>query len=431
MEKKKIGIIGGGCAGTTLAWQLSAYNDVSLFESSDKLGGHIYTHKLNIDGEEIAIDMGVDHINEKLCPNIFSVLKHFNINTFVAPLSISVSFGDGHKNSDKWSNATMSGNLKEELWQEFNRFHEDMISIATNFDLKYMKTTISDFLKSNNYSDKFAQKALIPILTSYYGCRAPSLDYSIFYTAVSFDMNLLSFFSPGYWRKAEGGMISYIEKMHECIKNNTHLNAVVSKVRKVNNKVEVLLKNGKNHEFDEVVFATHADVALQCLETPSDAHVEILKNFGHVPIHSIGHFDDTVDQSATEREYFSFYSNNKQEYGSLSRISNHLYPYMHVKKPMIVTFDPIKEIDKNKIFHEKKWKLQTLRPTDGASRARIREIQGVDNMWFCGTDTSITGHEGAMVSAFVLAEKLGVPYIFKDNKMAQQQFNVVKFVMGI
>jgi hypothetical protein len=52
-------------------------------------------------------------------------------------------------------------------------------------------------------------------------------------------------------------------------------------------------------------------------------------------------------------------------------------------------------------------------------------------MWFCGTDTSITGHEGAMVSAFILAEKLGVPYIFKDNKMAQQQFNVVKFVMGI
>ena len=97
----------------------------------------------------------------------------------------------------------------------------------------------------------------------------------------------------------------------------------------------------------------------------------------------------------------------------------------------MVTFDSIKKIDENKIFDKKSWKLQMLRPRDSLFRSRIREIQGVDNLWFCGTDTSITGHEGAMVSAFVLADRLGVEYIYKDNKKALEQFNVVKFVMGI
>lgn len=429
MNKKNIAIIGGGCSGTVLAWLLSSIYNVKLFEKEPQLGGHIFTYKFHIDNEEISIDMGVDHINEKLCPNIFMLLDRLNIDTFVAPLSMNVTINqDGHLRN--WSNASSFGELREKFISEFDNFHKDMTYIASHFDPKYLKITVSDFLKSKNYSKDFAKLALVPLLTSYYGCKAPSLEYSILYVAVSFDMSLLSFFIPGYWRKIYGGMNSYIQKISEQIQENIFLNSSVKKVsQNLNGKLEVILNNKEKYEFDEVVFATSAKDASDCLDFSDINYKEILGSFGYVPIESVLHTNNYDHK--LNGEYFAFYQDNKSPHGSLTRVNKNLYPYAKLNTPLNVTFNPIEMINKNKVLCKRQWKLQTLRPIDGIFRSQIRNIQGRYNIWFCGTDTSVTGHEGALVSAFVLADKLGIPYEFKENKAALTQFNTVKFIMGI
>jgi hypothetical protein len=52
-------------------------------------------------------------------------------------------------------------------------------------------------------------------------------------------------------------------------------------------------------------------------------------------------------------------------------------------------------------------------------------------MWFCGQDTSLTGHEGALVSGLVIADRLGAPYPFAANPVARIQFRIVKEIMGV
>lgn len=88
-------------------------------------------------------------------------------------------------------------------------------------------------------------------------------------------------------------------------------------------------------------------------------------------------------------------------------------------------------IRKDLIITSKRWKLPKLRPADFFNKLQFHQIQGINNMWFCGTDTSLTGHEGAIVSGLVLAEYFGARYPFHQDDFAKMQFNIVKDVMGI
>lgn len=62
---------------------------------------------------------------------------------------------------------------------------------------------------------------------------------------------------------------------------------------------------------------------------------------------------------------------------------------------------------------------------------RLKEIQGKSNMWFCGVDTSLGGHEGAVVSGMVIAERFGAPYPYKHDLLAYIQFQVTNDIMGV
>ncbi|VTR59356.1 Uncharacterised protein [Serratia fonticola] len=52
-------------------------------------------------------------------------------------------------------------------------------------------------------------------------------------------------------------------------------------------------------------------------------------------------------------------------------------------------------------------------------------------MWFCGVDTSLGGHEGAVVSGMVIADRLGAYYPYKHDLLAYIQFKVTKDIMGV
>ena len=65
------------------------------------------------------------------------------------------------------------------------------------------------------------------------------------------------------------------------------------------------------------------------------------------------------------------------------------------------------------------------------NKEKIKKIQGINRTWFCGTDTSFTGHEGAIVSGLVIADALGADYPFIENNWAKTQYDMVKSIMGV
>jgi predicted NAD/FAD-binding protein len=436
MKKQRIAIIGGGAAGAITAWKLKDIHEVAIFENEPQLGGHAYTHHIPIDREIADIDMGVEYFTERLSPNFCAILDLLCIQTYVAPYSVRVTF-PGADNS--WSSIHGKGKLRSVLEEELDRFHLAMVQVMTSGDERYKKMSIAQYLEENGYSTAFQCQALLPIMTTFSGCNAPSLDYSLMYVATSFNMHLLSFYSSGYWRKAKGGIDAYLSKIGADLGGRVRTNNRVLKVtKKPEGRIEVATAKQPPEMFDQVVFATHADITLALIESPSQSHRDILGAFEYVPVRSVLHSDSSILTNGGSGEYCEFRMGDEfdlakglKQYGQLTRVNNNLRLYSHIKRPLLVTFDPKVEIAPDKILKEQRWKLPKLRPADFYRKTRIRELQGVENMWFCGTDTSLTGHEGALVSGLVIAERLGAEYPFPNNVAARVQFRVIKDMMGV
>lgn len=434
MKRAKIAIIGGGGAGATAAWLLDQVHDVTVFEAQAHLGGHAYTHHMKVGDAQVHIDMGVEYFNERLSPNLFALHRKLGLETYVAPLSFRASF----PGNDAWTNIGHDGRLRGRLSAEFDRFHLDMAHLLNSGEARFKRMTVGEFMHERGYSEAFACQGLLPLMTTFSGCNAPSLDYNLMYVAISFNMSLLSFFAPGYWRKSAEGIDGYLRILHRELGDKVRLNTPVSKVSKRRDGRLELATATQTLEFDQVVFATHADVTLGLLDNPSPRHRDILSRFEYVNTRSVLHSDTSVLAPGQHDEYCEFVmpgtaheGHDRTRYGHLTRNNNNLPPYAGIARPLLVTFDPKHDIAPEKIDIEKRWKLPKLRPGDFYQKTRYRTIQGVDNMWFCGTDTSLTGHEGATVSGMVVAERLGATYPFATNTLASIQFNVIKDLMGV
>lgn len=434
MKGSNIAVIGGGCAGIMAAWLLGKNNQVTLFEACDYLGGHAYSHPVETETGTQNIDMGVEYFNERLTPNLCALLTHFGIDSYVAPLTMHVDFPG---EECFWSNLNGKGKLGEELREEFDRFHLDMVTVFSSGEERYKKMSIGQYLDEKGYSDTFKYQALKPMMTVYSGCNAPSLDYTLKYVAISFNMSLLSFFSPSYWRKAKGGIDGYLKCIAKELGDRVKLNTPVERVIPSASSVTVEFK-GESQRFDQVIFATHADVTLSMLETTKSLYQDILGGFEYVPVKSYMHHDESWVNPQSEGHYCQFkmpdsfnIATPEEQFGTLTRVNNVLPQYRHLDKPLLVTFDPKDTINPDRVSCEREWKQPKLRPVDFYRKTRIKEIQGVNNLWFCGTDTSLTGHEGAIVSAMVIADRLGATYPYRENTFAYLQFKVIKDIMGV
>ncbi|MBA9050703.1 MULTISPECIES: FAD-dependent oxidoreductase [Streptomyces] len=432
--KSRIAVVGGGGSGSVAAWLLARRHDVTLFEADEYLGGHAYSHPVETDQGTLHVDMGVEHFNEKLSPNLFRLLTDFGIGTYVAPSSVHVDF-PGEQQS--WNNLDFLGELREELHEEFDRFHQEMNQLPTSGDDSYKQMSIGEYLDKHGYSKSFKYKAMNPILSIYSGCHAPSLDYNLMYVALSFSMNLLSFFSAGYWRKAQGGIHSYLARIESDLGERVRLNTPVEAVVPTQSGVTVLA-GGQEHHFDQVVFATHADVTLRLLRTSDQQYRDLLGDFAYVPVESVLHQDESWLSPAGGGAYCQFrmpegfeLARAEEQMGSLTRNCNVLHPYRKVSSPILITFDPQEDVDPERVIVRREWKLPQLRPVDVRRKKRLHEIQGLNGLWFCGTDTSVTGHEGAIVSGMVIADRLGVPHPFPDDAPAAAQFRGIKEFMGV
>ncbi len=431
---KKTIIIGGGVAGVSALWAMKNTHDVLLLEAESEIGGHAYSHELMVGGQKISVDMGVEYIHERLSPNFFALINQLELPSYIAPLSFC-AFNTQDKNQNYWSNSRLGGTLNKKHFNEMNRFQNELQSLVFKDKDKLKSLSVKDFLNKGEYSDEFGKEVLLPLLTTFSGCHAPSLDYSLLYIALSFNMNLLSFFSACHWRKLSGGIHQYLLKLHALLKEKIQLNAKVKEVRPQNNNVIITLDNGSIIEADQVIFACQGAIALRLLAKPSELQQKILGAFEYVDVQSCLHSDkEQLNLPTQATEYFQFELADEPAYnfpGYLTRVVNHLKPYEEITKPLFVSFDRTKQLSPDKIIVTKNWRLPKLRPKDLWNKLQVRTIQGQNNLWYCGTDYTLTGHEGAMVSGLVIAHRLGAAYPFAENWLAKSQFNTIKQFMGV
>src|SRR6056300_1469841 len=86
----RIAVIGSGISGLTSAYYLSKEHDVSVFEASDRIGGHTATVDVQLGPRRYAIDTGFIVYNDWTYPNFIELLDTLGVATQPTEMSFSV-----------------------------------------------------------------------------------------------------------------------------------------------------------------------------------------------------------------------------------------------------------------------------------------------------------------------------------------------------
>ena len=283
----KIAVIGSGISGLGCAYLLQRRHEVSVFEANDYAGGHTHTHSIAVGAQSYQVDTGFIVFNPNHYPNFVRLLSELN----VADQPTLMGFGVKNERSGLEYNATTvnqlfaqrSNLLSPRFWQlirDLKRFYRTPHPLLTMPD---PGPTVGEYLKSEGYSEIFAQDHLIPIASALWsspgiGIEAFPAKYLAQFMANHHMLNTDSTRPP--WRVVKGGSQSYTRALLAKLKQPVRLNSPVQQVQRDASGVTIAFNqqefNHKTERFDHVVFACHSDQALKMLAQPSAAEHAVL-----------------------------------------------------------------------------------------------------------------------------------------------------------
>lgn len=441
-KKESIAIVGGGVAGLSVMWALGTQYQTTLFEKENSLGGQAQTCFVETPQGIIEADLAVQLFSEPVYPNLFTLFEENQVETFISPLSFSAHFPQLGAN---WSNVFLpQSEFGKSILKECDRFHYQMQRLP-NFPRKETgKMSLGAFLEKNEYSTEFISGALIPMLSILAGTRASLVEYSLLYCMVLFNTGLLSFFNPPLWRRIKGGVQSHIDKLAKsCLELGTiKLGANIISVKREKENIQIVTSHGEKIYFDQVIFATSAEQALKLLDNPTSDEEKILGHFEYHSVSSVLHTDKNFFQSLgpIDRDFSTYptciYTNENETFeidrvGTTTFNVNAYQCKSGIPFPILVSIDPKNEISSQKVIAERSWRLPKLRPQDMLVKNEMGKIQGVDRIWFCGLDSSTTGHESSFVSGLVISEAMGCKYPFEESPQAKSFYLNLQKIMGM
>ncbi|MEO8187816.1 MAG: FAD-dependent oxidoreductase, partial [Burkholderiaceae bacterium] len=86
----KIAVVGSGISGLGAAWRLSPRHEVVLFEADTRLGGHVHTHDVELEGRHYAVDSGFIVFNYQHYPLLSTLFDVLGVATQATTMSFSV-----------------------------------------------------------------------------------------------------------------------------------------------------------------------------------------------------------------------------------------------------------------------------------------------------------------------------------------------------
>lgn len=403
----KIAIIGSGISGVSTAYYLRKYGyDVTLFEAGNYFGGHTNTIDIEIDGRTIPIDTGFLVHNDRTYPNLIDFFEELDIETHPSDMSFSVKReGDGIM----WAGtnlATVFAQFKNLFSPRFYRFLFSVLRFNRNSEhyleltKKDMGMSLGQLLDRYGYSEDFRNWYLLPMGGCIWSTPTDKmLDFPA-YTFIRFCINhgLLQITDRPQWKTVVGGCRIYVKKALENI-DKKYLNEAIEKTSIVGDKVIVKTKQ-REEVFDYCFHCAHPPEIVKYLDGENRAK-ELLKNFDYQQNLAVLHWDKSilpVKRAWSSWNYLSNHNTDGEDAVSVSYLINMLQP-IATETPILVTLNPVTEIDKNKIFREIKYEHPLFDDKAVSSQEKIHALQGEDNMFYAGAWLRYGFHEDGILSA--------------------------------
>jgi predicted NAD/FAD-binding protein len=297
---KNIAIIGSGIAGLTTAYLLSKKHKVTVFEKSERIGGHTATVDVEVTGKSYAIDTGFIVFNNKTYPNFLALLDEIGVGKQEAEMSFSVHNSqtkleyNGHNLNTLF--AQRRNLFRPKFWglvKEILRFNKLCKQVVDSQGYNE-EDTLGSFLIEHSFSKFFAEHYILPMGAAIWSSSLTQMEAFQFQFFVKFFHNhgLLNIADRPQWYVIPNGSRSYLSPLCESFSDRLRVNSNIKSITRNNDKVQLHFSElGSNlssdiisdiataehvEEFDEVVLACHSDQALALLSDPSQNEEYIL-----------------------------------------------------------------------------------------------------------------------------------------------------------
>ena len=413
---KKVAVIGSGISGTSAAYYLNKLGyDVYLFESGSYFGGHTNTIDVDFEGQRVPVDTGFLVHNDRTYPNLIDFFNELNIETYPSDMSFSVV---RRIDDITWAGTnilTVFAQAKNLFSIRFYRFLKEVLRFnkeSKKYLLEYEgkpELTLNEMLIKKEYSEDFKNWYLLPMG----GCiwSSPTNEMLKFpaYSFLRFCLNhgLLQIFNRPQWKTVLNGCKTYIDKALNGI-DKKFLNEPVLEVISENNKVK-LITDQRIENFDYCVMCSHTPETLEMFKSADFETKDLLSKFKFQKNEAVLHLDESVlpDKKIAwaSWNYLSTDSTCGNDSVSVSYLINKLQP-LPFKKSVIVTLNPVSNIDNNKIIKKISYQHPIFSIETILAQREIGNIQGRQRVYFSGAWLRYGFHEDGILSSKTVINKL-------------------------
>ena len=407
---KRIAVIGGGISGMGAAHYLAKSNHVVLFEAENRLGGHARTVIAGKNGDQ-PVDTGFIVFNKKNYPHLVELFGELGAPVTESAMSFGVSAKGGRLEYGLASVDAVFAQRRHLMNPSFLRMIRDILTFNRRAETVVTPDmTIGDLVRELRLGPWFARYYLTPFSGAIWS--TPKLGILDFPAAamVRFFRNhgILDWNENHQWYTVKGGSVQYVSRLQASLEQrgvDVRLKAATKSVRRTPYGVELRTEGGAWEQFDDVVFATHADQTLAILSDATGIERTALGAIRYQPNRAILHCDTTA--MPKRKKVWSSWSHVENGAGDAAPISltywmNSLQPIPQ-DDPMFVTLNDTGRIPDEAIFDEATFHHPVFDLAAVAAQDTVRAINGQNRTWFCGAWMRHGFHEDGLASAYEVA----------------------------
>jgi uncharacterized protein len=419
MARERIAVVGSGVSGLTAAYLLQRRSDVTLYEASDRLGGHAHTHDIpTADAGAIAVDSGFIVFNEETYPLLTRLFAELGVKSRKTEMSMSIRCqGCGLE----YAGGKGAGGVLARSRSAFRPAFLRMLVDVTRFfrlarDLLRNgddTLTLRQFLVSRRFSPYFVRHFMIPVVSCVWSTSPGDVVlYPARYLFTFLENHgMLSLRPASPWRTVVGGSRTYVERIAKnlaSVATSTPVRAVVR------SEGQVLIRedSGQVERFDRAVIATHADTALRLLDHPTEQERSTLGAFRYSMNETWLHSDEALLPSAPRARASWNYLLPACEGtwgGVLASYDMNRLQGISSRTPCIVTLNATDRIAPDRVLARMTYEHPVYDSRSVAAQSRLRHLND-GTIAFAGAYHGWGFHEDGCRSGLTAAASLGAKW---------------------
>jgi len=386
---------------------LAGQNEVTVFEAATRLGGHARTVLAGKRGDQ-PVDTGFIVFNYENYPHLTALFDQLNVPVAKSNMTFGASIDGGRIEYGLRNLASVFAQPANLFRPRFLAMMRDVVRFNSRaLELSKMPgLTIRDLLEHLGTGDWFRDYYLLPLSGAIWSVPPQQILEFPAEAMIRFFANhaLLHHSGQHQWWTVDGGSIQYVRRLEASLRAQgvvLRLGANVQAVRRGADGAQVRSQGTEWQSFDEVIFATHADVTLALL---ADATPTEKANLGAVrfqPNQAVLHADTSImpkRRAVWSSWVYTEAADKASDQIDLTYWMNSLQP-IPKGDPLFVTLNGARPIKEELIYDQVTFQHPVYDQAAMAAQSALRADNGTNRTWFCGAWMRNGFHEDGFASA--------------------------------